>query len=367
MEIRYETEKKDREIKLLGKENQVREQKMKLLELRSRWQMTLIIAVVTIAIILIIIVLIIINSSRKLRKTNLLVNKQKEEIEGQKKEVETTLEKLKHTQTQLIQSEKMASLGMLTAGIAHEINNPVNFINSGAISIQQDYLDLESYIHSVEQKFPGARELAGGQGIDELLTIMKQTIEDIKTGVTRTSEIVNGLRNFTRMDATEMKETDLHQGLDSTLLLLSHTYKDKVNIVKDYDKNIGYIRCYPGPLNQVFMNILNNAIDAINSRINMESSRKAGAAGKYEIGIRTQSLQLEGQKQVKIRISDNGCGIPDENRDKLFDPFFTTKEVGKGTGLGLSICHGIIERHQGKITYESRVNEGSEFTITIPV
>ena len=367
MEIRYETEKKDREIKLLGKENQVREQQMKLLELRSRWQVTMIIAAVTVAIVLIIIVLIIINSRRRLRKTYILVNKQKEEIEVQKEEVESTLEKLKHTQSQLIQSEKMASLGMLTAGIAHEINNPVNFINSGAIGIQNDFIDLERFIHLIEQKFPDAMKLAGEHGIDELLKIMKQTIEDIKTGVTRTSEIVSGLRNFTRMDASELIETDLHEGLDSTLLLLSHTYKDKVQVVKDYDNRIGLIRCYPGPLNQVFMNLLNNAIDAINSKMKTDSSGKTQAPGQYQIGIRTKLTESGGRKQVKITFSDNGCGVPDEIRDKLFDPFFTTKEVGKGTGLGLSICHGIIEKHQGKITYESRVNEGSEFTITIPV
>ncbi|MEI7980940.1 MAG: two-component regulator propeller domain-containing protein [Bacteroidota bacterium] len=296
---------------------------------------------------------------------------QKEEVECQKEALETTLDKLKRTQSQLIQSEKMASLGMLTAGIAHEINNPVNFINSGAISLEKDYEDMHKIIKSLGQLPPETQKLADQLGLDELLKIIPQTIEDIKTGVQRTSAIVRGLRNFTRMDASELREADLHEGIDSTLLLLSHKLKDRIRIVKAYDKQIGSIKCYPGPLNQVFMNLLNNAIDALEQKVK-EGLSGTGATGTQtlvytpQIVITTKMSEENGRKQVKIEISDNGTGIPGEIRDKLFDPFFTTKEVGKGTGLGLAICHGIIEKHGGRITIDSSVNEGSTFTITIP-
>ncbi len=346
MKIGYETEKKDKE--------------MNMLELRSKQQMTLIVASITIAMILIIVVLLIINSRRKLKKTYLLVHQQKDELES-------IVDKLKKTQYQLIQSEKMASLGMLTAGIAHEINNPVNFINSGAISLQRDYEDLQRFYESIDKISPESQMIAKEIGLDDLLKIIPQTIEDIKTGVTRTSEIIGGLRNFTRMDASELKEADLHEGLRSALLLLSHKYKDRIRIVKDYDDNIGSIKCYPGPLNQVFMNLLNNAIDAIDQKIQRDSSIGTIAGDQYKIMVKTK-LILDGEKkQVAIVISDNGIGIPEMYRDNIFDPFFTTKEVGKGTGLGLFICHGIIDKHGGIITYKSIAGEGSEFTITIPV
>ncbi|MEI7500302.1 MAG: tetratricopeptide repeat protein [Bacteroidota bacterium] len=346
LQLKYETEKKDGKIELL--------------ELRSRQQVIMIGASATLAIVLIIVVLLIIKSRRKLRNTYLLVNRQKEELE-------TTLDKLKQTQSQLIQSEKMASLGMLTAGIAHEINNPINFINSGAISLQKDYEDLQRFIESINQISPESQKIADEIGMKELQKSIPQTIEDIKTGVQRTSEIVKGLRNFTRLDISEQKEAQLHEGIDSTLLLLSHKFKDRIRIVKNYDEEIGFIRCYPGPLNQVFMNLLNNAIDAIDQKIKKDQSVGNYLADSYQVAITTKLIDTGEKKQVKIIISDNGVGIPDEIRDKLFIPFFTTKDVGKGTGLGLSICHGIIEKHGGNIFFESKVNEGSIFTITIPI
>jgi len=347
LKISNETEKRDREIKLLGKENEIKTLQVK----QQRIFMFVSFAGITL---LIIIVLFIINSRRRLNKAYLLVNKKN-------KVIETTLDKLKQTQSQLIQSEKMASLGMLTAGIAHEINNPVNFINSGAISLQKDYEDLQQFIQSLEYKFPGVQKYAEEQGV-EILTIMPQTIDDIRTGVTRTSEIINGLRNFTRMDASELKEINIHEGLEATLLLLNSKIKDRITVVKAFDERIGFIKCYPGPLNQVFMNLLNNAIEAIDQMI----TKYPAEDRKYQIGITTSLMETGLQNQVQIKISDNGIGIPDEIKDKLFDPFFTTKDVGKGTGLGLSICHGIIEKHDGNISFESRVNEGSVFTIMLP-
>jgi len=351
-------------------EQELKQQQMDLLKLQNRQQLLLIIAITAGVVILIIVVIIIISNRKRLKKAYLLVTRQKEEIECQKEEVETqnealenTLDKLKQTQSQLIQSEKMASLGMLTAGIAHEINNPVNFINSGAISLQKDYEDLEKIINAIEQLPPEAQKLADELGMHELMKVIPQTVEDIKTGVQRTSEIINGLRNFTRMDASELKEADIHEGLESTLLLLNSKIKDRITVVKEFDERIGFIKCYPGPLNQVFMNLLNNAIDAIDQKIKEHTVTD----GQYQIGITTKLMDTGLHKQVTILITDNGTGIPDEIKDKLFDPFFTTKEVGKGTGLGLSICHGIIEKHGGSITFESKVNEGSIFTIIIPV
>lgn len=360
-------------------EKQLNEQQMELLKLRNRQQLMINIVTVAGIIILVVVVIFIISNRRKLKQAYLLVNQQKEEIEVQKEEVEcqneeleTTLDRLKQTQSQLIQSEKMASLGMLTAGIAHEINNPVNFINSGAISLQKDYEDMERLIQSLGPLSPEAQKIANEIGMEELMKIIPQTIEDIKTGVQRTSEIVKGLRNFTRMDASELKEADLHAGIDSTILLLRHKIKDRIEITKEYDDRIGFINCYPGPLNQVFLNLLNNAIDAIDQKIkeampdDLPNEQKS-LAGRYQIRIRTELVEQGIRRQVVVGISDNGSGIPDEMRGKLFDPFFTTKEVGKGTGLGLSICQGIMEKHGGTITFESKVNEGTVFMITLPV
>jgi signal transduction histidine kinase len=286
--------------------------------------------------------------------------------------VEERTHELMEAQSHLIQSEKMASLGILTAGIAHEINSPVNFISAGATRLQKDYEDLQQIIQSIDQLPADTQKLADKLGMNELLENIPQTINDIKTGVQRTSEIVKGLRNFTRLDASEFKDADLHEGLDSTLLLLSHKIKDRIKIVKEYDKRIGFIKCFPGPLNQVFMNLINNAIDAIEQKVKEissggDSDQIMNSVGEYRIGIETRLMPEGEKKQVKIVISDNGTGIPAEIRDKLFDPFFTTKEIGKGTGLGLSICHGIIEKHGGTITFDSKINVGSSFTINLPV
>ena len=372
-------------------ENQLNEKQLELLKLRNRQQLFINIATVIGVIILMVIVVLIIKNRSKLKKAYMLVNHQKEEIEVQKEEVEcqkealeNTLDKLKQTQSQLIQSEKMASLGMLTAGIAHEINNPVNFINSGAISLQKDYEDLERIIHAIGELPPYARKIADEIGMEELLKNIPQTIEDIKTGVQRTSEIVKGLRNFTRLDASELKEADLHEGIDSTLLLLGHKINDRIRIVKDYDPGIRLIRCYPGPLNQVFMNLLNNAIDAIGQKQKQESPVDRTGTDRVNdpvnpikdknplgdtglITITTKTINAGIKIQVQIGISDNGAGIPEEIKDKIFDPFFTTKEVGKGTGLGLSICHGIIEKHGGSITFDCKPSEGSSFFVTLPI
>ena len=346
-------------------EEELKEKQLELLKLHNRQQLILVYAAAIGVILLVIVVLVIIRSRMNLQKSYLLVNQQHDEISKQK-------DALKESQAHLVQSEKMASLGMLTMGIAHEINNPVNFINAGAVSLQKDYNDLKKILDALEKLHQGALNPADKHALKELLTIIPQTIDDIQVGVQRTTEIVKGLRNFTRMDAYEMKEADLHEGINSTLLLLNHKIKDRIHIVKDFDKELGYIRCYPGQLNQVFMNLLNNAIDAIEQKRDEELSGQLISVDKFSkdhfrITITTKLTSNLDRKEVRIVIRDNGAGIRDDIRSNLFDPFFTTKEVGKGTGLGLSICHGIIEKHGGHITFESDAGKGTAFTIYLPV
>ena len=290
---------------------------------------------------------------------------QKKELENSKKESEKlteklsrNIEKLKNAQSQLVQSEKMASLGQLTAGIAHEINNPINFVYAGSQSLKKifDYFNIitEKYaqLKSDDPDFGSRLEeiekLKKKYDFQDTYEAIPQLIDDIQIGAKRTIEIVAGLKNFSRLDEAEIKTANIHEGIESTLLLLHSKYKDKVIIHKHYDPKVGQIECYPGQLNQVFMNLLNNAIDAIGN--------------KGEISITTKKLK----DKIKMSIKDNGIGIKPEIQEKMFEPFFTTKEVGAGVGLGLSICFGIIKRHKGKIEVKSQVGRGSEFIITLP-
>jgi two-component system NtrC family sensor kinase len=279
-----------------------------------------------------------------------------EVLEDQKEELQRTLENLKQAQTQLVQSEKMASIGQLVAGIAHEINNPVTFISAGVDSLNTNLEDirkvLDAYhritVSNVEEKLKEIEKLKEKVEYKEALHETQKLIESIKTGTERTTEIIKGLRTFSRLDEDVLKIARIHEGLDSTLILLRNKYKDRIEIQKNYG-NIPDIECYPGQLNQVFMNILSNAIDAIEIKgtIIITTSKANG--------------------KIQISIKDNGKGIPEKIRTKIFEPFFTTKEVGHGTGLGLSISHGIIEKHKGTIKVISEVGKGSEFIITLPV
>ncbi len=266
------------------------------------------------------------------------------------------LENLKQAQGQLVQSEKMASLGQLVAGIAHEINNPVNFINAGVDSLSANIEDIKKVL-DVYHKITPANAAEKLREIDELkekveykTAIMEiyTLIESIRNGTNRTTEIIKGLRTFSRLDEDILKSADVNEGLDSTLILLHNKYKNRIEIVKEYGK-LPLVECYPGQLNQVFMNLLSNAIDAIEDtgRIMVKTSVTNG--------------------KVKISISDTGHGIPKDNMAKIFDPFFTTKNIGKGTGLGLSISLGIIQKHNGSIDIKSEPGKGSVFIITFPV
>lgn len=278
-----------------------------------------------------------------------------------KEELNKALESLKGTQSQLVHSEKMASLGQLTAGIAHEINNPINFISSGMVSIKmsieslreiaEEYSRLDEGDADLEEVIENIKELKEEHEYEEILEELDELIKDVNYGVTRTIEIVKGLRVFSRLDEEEVKQANVNENIDATLTLLRNKTKNRIKVSKYYDEKMNEIECYPGQLNQVFMNILNNGIQAI------PEDRKDG-----EITIYTEELEDE----VVIRLKDNGSGIPEKIKNRIWEPFFTTKAVGVGTGLGMSITYGIIEKHGGKIEFTSEENKGTEFVITLP-
>jgi len=296
--------------------------------------------------------------------------RQREELLCQKAcELEQTLHELQKTQTQLIQSEKMSSLGQLVAGVAHEINNPVNFIY-GNIDPARNYIQnllelLELYQHHCP--LPGSEIEDKAEDID--LEFVKQDLpkllESMRVGSDRIREIVRSLRYFSRTDEAEMKDVDIHEGIDSSLLILQNRLKANgdypgIQVIQEY-ADLPKVECYPGQLNQVLMNILSNAIDAMQEGCQVQGVK---CGNTPTIWIRTKVLD----NRITIQIVDNGPGMKDAVRQRLFDPFFTTKPVGKGTGLGLSISYQIIvEKHGGQLHCFSQPGEGTEFAIEIPL
>ncbi|MBD2411125.1 histidine kinase [Nostoc calcicola FACHB-389] len=296
-----------------------------------------------------------------------LHNQTKEQTE----KLATALHDLKQTQTQLIQTEKMSSLGQLVAGIAHEINNPVNFIYGNINHVSeyaQDLLGiLDLYLQNCSNPNPEIRERAEEIDLEFLTEDLPKTLSSMKIGIDRIRQIVLGLRNFSRLDQAEKKPVDIHEGIDSTLLILQHRLKAKpespaIKLVKEYGE-LPLVECYAGPLNQVFMNVLSNAIDAL------EDYRETSKNHTSQITICTAFGEIEGNiKSVVIRIKDNGPGIPEDLKARICDPFFTTKPVGKGTGLGLSISYQIIvDKHNGVFKCDSQPGLGTEFWIEIPI
>ncbi len=294
-------------------------------------------------------------------------NRTKELIE-KNEYLRKTLKELRTTQVQLIQSEKMSSLGHMVAGIAHEINNPINFIH-GNITYSCEYVqDLLDLITVYQQEYPKPTDAVVKKAeeidINFLTEDLLKILNSMQVGSSRIRNIVLSLRNFSRLDESEMKCVNIHEGIDNTLIILQHKLKANKNnksiqIIKNYDY-LPEINCYPSQLNQVFMNILSNAIDAFDDKYFEENSSICP-----EISI---TSELVDSKQVKVRISDNGVGISKEVLPHIFDPFFTTKPVGSGTGLGLSISYQIIvDKHKGQLTCNSTPENGTEFVIEIPL
>ncbi|EGK84533.1 hybrid sensor histidine kinase/response regulator [Microcoleus vaginatus PCC 9802] len=286
--------------------------------------------------------------------------------------LQNCMQDLKKTQAQLIQTAKMSSLGQVVAGIAHEINNPVNFIY-GNISHVSDYIqDLLHLLHLYQQYAPPNSEIqAEIEAIDlEFIIVdLPQIMVSMKGGVDRIQKIILSLRNFSRLDEANIKSVDIHEGIKSSLLILHNRFqaraaRPEIQVIEEYS-NLPLVECYAGELNQVFINILSNAIDALNE-YNKHRSLDDILACPLTITIRT--FLLEEKSRVVIQIRDNGPGITAEVKDRIFEPFFTTKPVGEGTGLGLYISYQIVhEKHGGALNCFSEVGQGTELWIEIPI
>ncbi|KYC39236.1 serine/threonine protein kinase [Scytonema hofmannii PCC 7110] len=313
------------------------------------------------------------------------VTERTREINEKNQHLKRALKELQNTQTQLIQSEKMSSLGQMVAGIAHEINNPINFIH-GNISHAAEYVEsLLNLITIYQQEFSESSSLVREKVVEIDLDFIKEDLpkllDSMKVGTLRIRNIVLGLRNFSRLDEADMKPVDVHEGIDNALMILHHrfkvkstpsdtaeacrqsAYRSEIEVIKEYSQ-LPLVECYPSQLNQVFVNIIANAIDALHDCSEIQAKRLCDGY-KPTIRIRTE---LANNNQVLVRIADNGAGIPEDVRQKVFDPFFTTKSVGSGTGLGLSISYQIVvDKHRGSLTYNSVLGEGTEFVVQIPL
>lgn len=308
-----------------------------------------------------------VNVHLELRNTQ--INLLKEIIDRRQAEtkLQQTLTELQLVQTQLVQSEKMSSLGQLVAGIAHEINNPVNFISANLIHANEYIKKLLKLLQRYQEYYPNpVPELQAEVEVNELdfmINDLPKLLQSMEFGAERIQKIVLSLRMFSRLDEAEMKKVNIHEGIDSTLMILGHRLQTKLNnpdiqVIKQYG-NLPLIECYAAQINQVFMNILINSIDAL------EEAAKNQKMFTPSITIHTEVINGD---HLTIRIADNGSGIPEDFEHRIFDPFFTTKPVGVGTGMGLAISYQIVtEKHHGSLLCVSKLGSGSEFVITIPL
>ena len=300
----------------------------------------------------------VLQENEKIIKEQNIVLEQK--VKERTTELNQTLSDLKATQAQLVDAEKMSSLGQLTAGIAHEINNPINFVSSNIPPLRQDIEDLNTILSkyeeiepssSIDEKLKEVNQLKQELDYDYLKTELKTIVNGIEDGAKRTAQIVSGLKNFSRLDEVDLQKTDINEGITSTLILV----KNKLANIK-LTKNLGElpaIECYPSKLNQLFMNIMDNAIHAIEAKKTAEEN---------EIIVSTYTEN----NSVVLSVKDTGIGMSEEVKEKIFEPFFTTKPVGEGTGLGMSIAYSIIKIHNANVQINSTENKGTEIIIKIP-
>ena len=307
-------------------------------------------------------------NERMIREQNVLleqkVNERTVELRAANDDLHQAMTDLKEAESQLVESEKMASLGQLTAGIAHEINNPINFVTSNIKPLKRDVdqlIDALNMIEGVgmsnsttEEKLKQINEYKTDIDFDYLKTEIEHLLSGINEGASRTAEIVKGLRIFSRLDEDDLKKADLNEGLDATLVLINNLLGTRIKVIKEYGE-IPLVECYPGKLNQVFLNIMSNAIHAI-AKHHPEDDQ-----GRMTLKTRADD------KMVYISIADNGTGMDENTKKKLFEPFFTTKDVGEGTGLGLSIAWNTINKHNGQIKVNTAIGEGTEFVLEIPI
>ena len=292
------------------------------------------------------------------------VNERTLELSASNAELNQTLVDLKEAESQLVEAEKMASLGQLTAGIAHEINNPINFVTSNVNPLKRDIDILLQTIETFEEVSQSDSSATEKQqqiddfkeeiDFDYLKMEIGHLLKGIHEGASRTAEIVKGLRIFSRLDEDDLKHADINEGLDSTLVIVNNLLSNKIELQKYYN-TIPAIECYPGKLNQVFLNIISNAIHAINKKFD------GAAGGKLTISTKND------EERVYVTIADNGTGMDEATRKKVFEPFFTTKDVGEGTGLGMSIAYNTIRKHQGDIMINTTPGHGTEFIIELPI
>lgn len=290
-------------------------------------------------------------------KTRELNASLEQRVEQRTFELTRALQDLRQTQSQLVQAEKMSSLGQITAGIAHEVNNPISFIQGNIPALTHYFQDLLELIalYQIECPQPAAAIVAMQENIDIdfLINDVPKILSSMNIGTTRVCDIVLSLRNYSRLDESALKDVDIHEGIESTLLILNHRINHNIEVIKNYGA-LPLVSCSPSQLNQVFTNIISNALDAM-----LEDDGKP-----KQLIITTCTIHSD---RVQISLRDTGSGMSVGVKDKIFDPFFTTKPVGTGTGLGLGICFKIIQQHRGNIEVVTAIGQGTEFIITLPV